>query len=184
METRTRGLAIIKSRLCRKAAKGGDGRWPPLEKKEVPLKIVSPSLKTPSGEGFFAISPNFAAKICHTSRNVKKFPVRACNSGNAVLYSKHKCRPVKNPYRGFSPVCICALSIALRFRSCKRGQGIFLHFGWYDKFLRQNWAKWRKIPPRRVFSKRERRFLEVLPFSPMAANGRHLPLPLCGKGAI
>ena len=62
-----------------------------------------PSLfEPPSWEGFFAISPNFAAKICHTSRNVKNFPVRACNSGNAVLYSKHKCRPVRNPYRGFS----------------------------------------------------------------------------------
>ena len=95
------GRAIIKSRLCREAAKVGGGQWPPLEKKEVPLKIVSPSLKIPTGEGFFAISPNFAAKICHTSRNVKNFPVRACNSGNAVLYSKHKCRLAQNPYRGF-----------------------------------------------------------------------------------
>ena len=52
---------------------------------------------------------------------------------------------MKNPYRGFAPVCICGLSIAPRFRNCKRGQRNFLHFGRLDKILRRNWAKWRKI---------------------------------------
>ena len=52
---------------------------------------------------------------------------------------------MKNPYRGFAPVCICGLSIAPRFRNCKRGQRNFLHFGRLDNFFRGNWAKWRKI---------------------------------------
>ena len=42
-------------------------------------------------------------------------------------------------------ICIDRLSIASRSRGCKRGQGNFLHFGRFDKFFRQNWAKWRKI---------------------------------------
>ena len=52
---------------------------------------------------------------------------------------------MENPYRGFAPVCICGLSIAPRFRNCKRRRGNFLHFGRLDKILRRNWAKWRKI---------------------------------------
>ena len=52
---------------------------------------------------------------------------------------------MENPYRGFAPVCICGLSIAPRFRNCKRGQRNFLHFGRLDNFFRGNWAKWRKI---------------------------------------
>ena len=82
----------------------GKGRWRPLaaigEKGSTSKNRLSVFENTLRG-GIFAISPNFAAKICHTSRNVKNFPVRACNSGNAVLYSKHKCRLAQNPYRGF-----------------------------------------------------------------------------------
>ena len=81
---------------------------------------------------------------------------------------------MENPYRGFAPVCICALSIALCFRSCKRGQGNFLHFGWYDKFLRQNWAKWRKnTSPEGVFKEGETIFRGTSFFS----NGGHWPPP-------
>ena len=85
--------------------RSGKGRWRPraaIGEKGSTSKNRLSLFEPPSGEGFFAISPNFAAKICHTSRNVKNFPVRACNSGNAVLYSKHKCRLAQNPYRGFS----------------------------------------------------------------------------------
>ena len=42
-------------------------------------------------------------------------------------------------------ICIGRLSIAPRFRNCKRRRGNFLHFGRLDKILRRNWAKWRKI---------------------------------------
>ena len=81
---------------------------------------------------------------------------------------------MENPYRGFVPVCICALSIALRFRSCKRGQGNFSHFGWYDKFLRQNWAKWRKnTSPEGVFKEGETIFRGTSFFS----NGGQRPPP-------
>ena len=82
---------------------------------------------------------------------------------------------MENPYRGFAPVCICALSIALRFRSCKRGQGNFSHFGWYDKFLRQNWAKWRKIPPRVRVSKGEGS--QPLPFWKHPRLPQNIPYP-------
>ena len=81
---------------------------------------------------------------------------------------------MENPYRGFVPVCICVMSIALRFRSCKRPQGNFSHFGWYDKFLRQNWAKWRKnTSPEGVFKEGETIFRGTSFFS----NGGQRPPP-------
>ena len=44
-----------------------------------------------------------------------------------------------------APICICTLSIAPRFRNCKRPQGNFSHFGRSTKNTRRFWAKWRKI---------------------------------------
>ena len=49
------------------------------------------------------------------------------------------------PMGASAPICIGSLSIAPRFRNCKRGQGNFLHFGRYNKKDQRFWAKWRKI---------------------------------------
>ncbi len=49
------------------------------------------------------------------------------------------------PMGASAPICIGRLSIAPRFRNCKRGQGNFLHFGRSTKNTRRFWAKWRKI---------------------------------------
>ena len=49
------------------------------------------------------------------------------------------------PMGASAPICISSLSIAPRFRNCKRGQGNFLHFGRYNKNDQRFWAKWRKI---------------------------------------
>ena len=91
---------------------------------------------------------------------------------------------MENPYRGFAPVCIDGLSIASRSRGCKRGQGNFLHFGRFDKFFRQNWAKWRKIGGiflclflfclRRVFSYFCLRRVTFFPCRKKVTKERHL----------
>ena len=43
--------------------------------------------KHPVGDDLSPFRPTLPKKICQTCRNVKNFPVRACNPENAMLYS-------------------------------------------------------------------------------------------------